>query len=61
MDEERGLSDEETLEQNVDADQFNELMENCTEEEIQDVFSRINWNLFEEDEDVTAQERLARP
>ena len=44
--------DEGTREQNVDNDQVNELMENCTEEEIQDVFSEINWNLFEENEDV---------
>ena len=47
---EGGFTYEGTHQQNVDDDQFNELMENCTQDEMQDVFSGINWNLFEEDE-----------
>ena len=54
---EGGFTYEGTHQQNVDDDQFNELMENCTQEEMQDVFSGINWNLFEEDEDEKEQGR----
>ena len=49
---EGGFNYEGTHEQNIDNEELNELMENCTEEEMQDVFSGINWNLLEEDENV---------
>ena len=49
-----GFNYEGTHEQNGD-DELNELMENCTQEEMEDVFSGTDWNLFEEDKDEKEQ------
>ena len=53
---EGGSSDEGTQD---DDDELNEQMENCTEEDIQDDFSEINRNSFEEHEDVNEQGRTS--
>ena len=47
---EGGFSDQGTHEQNVNDNEFNELTDNYTEEDIQNDFSEINWNLFEDQE-----------